>query len=347
DCATLAYTGYLNDFYTTPYIDVTQRWWDQKCNTDLTVADKLFYTTGDISTADNDATCAILFNKALVSQFDLDSPYELVKSGKWTIDKMAAMCQDVSADLNGDGKYDTFDRYGATIWDDTMMAIINACGTKCATANSKGEIELSLLNERTISMFEKFTDTFYDKTVSYAYQRTSYDITDPINMFANNQSLFFLQLMDLVTYLRDMNTDFGILPFPKLDEQQSEYYNTIGSWHSVFLCIPTAQEDVERTGAVLESMAAESYNKVTPAYYEKTLVGKYVRDDESADMLDIILATRVYDLGWFYQIGGYNERIMDLWRKYSKDFTSMYEKNLAKAEKNITKINESFAEIEG
>ena len=56
DCSTLAYTGYLYDINSVPYIDVSQSWWDQKVNADLTVNGKLYYTTGDISTADNDAT---------------------------------------------------------------------------------------------------------------------------------------------------------------------------------------------------------------------------------------------------------------------------------------------------
>ena len=72
DASTLAYTGYLYDLNQIPYVDVTQHWWDQKVNQDLTVAGRLYYSTGDISTADNDATCAILFSKTLVEQNNLD-----------------------------------------------------------------------------------------------------------------------------------------------------------------------------------------------------------------------------------------------------------------------------------
>ena len=43
---------------------------------------------------------------------------------------------------------------------------------------------------------------------------------------------------------------------------------------------------------------------VTPAYYEKTLVGRYVTDEESGDMLDIIFESRVYDLGNMFAWGG-------------------------------------------
>ena len=52
DCATLAYSGLLYDLCDMPYIDLTQRWWDQRVNEDLTINGKLYYTTGDISTAE-------------------------------------------------------------------------------------------------------------------------------------------------------------------------------------------------------------------------------------------------------------------------------------------------------
>ncbi len=346
DCANLAYTGMLYDLNSMPYINLTQRWWDQRVNEDLMIGGKVFYTTGDISTADNDATGAILFNKKIVQEHDMASPYALVREGKWTIDAMTKMSADISADLNGDGKYDDNDRYGAIIWDDTMMGIINASGEKCCTVKPDGTLALTLYNERVLKMFESFRDAYYDPSVSYAYQRVSYDITTPVNMFANDQALFFMQLLDLVTYFRDMKTDFGILPLPKLDENQDRYYSTIGSWHSVFLCAPAVQENADRTGIILEALAAESYNTVTPAYYEKTLVGKYIRDDESKDMVDIILSSHVYDLGWFYQIGKYCDEVLYLWWNKDPDFASMYAKHEKLANKNIEVINNAFAELD-
>ncbi len=346
DCATLAYSGLLYDLCDMPYIDLSQRWWDQRVNEDLTIAGKLYYTTGDISTADNDATGAILFNKKIVQDYDLPDPYAMVRDGKWTISAMAEMGKGIAADLNGDAKYDKNDRYAAIIWDDTMMGIINAAGVKCATVKDDGTLELTFYNDRLLSMFEQYRDAYYDNAQAYAYQRVSYDITDPVNMFANDQSLFFFQLLDLVTYFRDMKTDFGILPLPKLDEEQDRYYSTIGSWHSVFLCAPAVQENAERTGIILESLAAESYNTVTPAYYEKTLVGKYIRDEESEEMLDIILSSHVYDLGWFYQIGKYCDDVLYMWMEKDEDLTSRYEKREKIALRDIESINEAFAALD-
>ena len=100
---------------------------------------------------------------------------------------------------------------------------------------------------------------------------------------------------------------------------------------------------------VAEALACESKYTVTGAYYDVNLKTKAARDEQSAAMLDIILDTRVYDLGWYYQFGGYNEAVMNLVRLNNKEqeFASMYEKKLKSAQKIVDKVNTAFAEYEG
>lgn len=340
----LAMDGYLWDLNDLHPLDLSKPWWDQKANSDLTIQGKMFYTTGDISTANNDATYCILFNKQLAQDYNVENLYELVKSGKWTMDKFVEIASTVSGDLNGDGAYDTNDLYGALIWDDSMMGIINAAGEKCCTIMEDGNIEITLYSEKTLDMFNKYTSLVFNKELAHTYQRKNWDGVAANTMFANDQALFFVQLMTLVTDLRAMDTNFGILPYPKYSESQESYYNTVGSWHSVFMCVPGAQENPERTGTILEALAAESRYTVKPAYYDICLKGKQARDEESLEMLDIIFATRTYDVGWFYQVGNYNEDIMNLLRNFKNTFTSMYEKKSNSAQRQVDKINATFAE---
>ncbi len=60
-------------------------------------------------------------------------------------------------------------------------------------------------------------------------------------------------------------------------------------------------------------------------------------------MLDIILSTRVFDLGLLYEFGDLNSDIMTLYHNGKSDFVSMYEKKEKKALKMIDKINAYFA----
>lgn len=111
--------------------------------------------------------------------------------------------------------------------------------------------------------------------------------------------------------------------------------------------MPVTCAEPERTGIILESLACESYYTLKPAYYETTLVGKYIRDDESVSMLDIILANRVYDLGLYYQLGTYNERMMDLLRQRKGDFSSVYAKYEASALAQTEEVNAAISSFIG
>ena len=345
DTCVLASAGYLYDMNAIPHIDLDQPWWDQKANEDLMIFNKMFYTTGSISTAINNATYAILFNKKLVEDYELGDYYGLVRDGKWTIDAFCNAAVQVHNDLDGNGEFDTNDLYGALLWDDTMMGVVNASGDKCATATANG-LELTINTDKVQVMIEKYFSVALDKAVCHTYQRKNWDGVAAINMFANNQSLFFLQMMSLVSEMRNMDADFGVLPYFKFDESQEEYYHTVGSWHSVFLCVPNVQEDVERTGIILEALAAKSLYTVMPAFKEISLKNKYARDEESADIVDLILSTRIFDVGWYYQIGDYNEEVMHMLRNFRSDFASMYAKNETKAMTKIDTINTAFMEQE-
>ncbi len=349
DACNLAMEGLILDLKEASPIDLSKPWWDQRANRDLSIKSKMYFTTGDISQVENDSSYAVLFNKKLARDYDIENPYEIVISGKWTFDKLAELGDSVSSDINGDGLFDENDLYGAIIEDDTMMSVINSIGERCAKINESGEIELSLFNERTVSVIKKYTDWVFDKTAVYAYQRYVGKVGDYyfIKMYENNQALFLMRGMETITELRAMETDFGILPFPKLDENQNDYYSPVGAWKSMFLCIPAVQQDAERTAVILEALAAESRYTLRPAYYDVSLKGKNARDEESVEMLDIILSTRIYDFGWYYQFGNYNNHIMDLFRNYNSDFASMYEKNLSAALSDVQKLNDRFNELIG
>lgn len=340
DCSVLAAEGYLLDLMTdVPYVDLSKSWWDQKATEDMAIAGRMYYSTGDITMIDNECTFCILFNKQMIEDYSLDDPYTLVKEGTWTIDRFVDMASQVSVDTNGDGKYTDADTYGYCIWWEAMGGIIAGSGGRFCDLNDKGEIELTFLNERTLDALNKFAVLAYDQTLSYSIQKSADKIED---MFANDQVMFYSRYLCIVKKYRDMDTDFGILPYPKYDEAQKEYYSSVSSYGCSHICVPVAVEDLEMTGAVLEYMAAVSKDIVTPAYYDVTLQGKVLRDEESTEMLDIILDGRVFDLGWNYEIGDLYSDVLQMYMKSSTDFVSMYEKKEAKALEEIAEINATY-----
>jgi len=343
DSAGSTTAGYLMDINSMPHINLSQPWWDQKANADLSIKDRIFFTTGDISKHMHNVSGTIIFNKQIAANYGLENLYQVVREGRWTWGKLSETTKMVSADLDGNGIFDENDLYGITIGDDIIFSIITSIGEKCASVNADGIIELTIYNERTVAAYDILMDFIWDETTTYQFQRNPKQ--PQMRMFENNQILFYETWMFVAIDLRGMETDFGILPYPKLNEQQRDYYTHIGNWDARFICVPAMQEDAERTGVIIEALAAESRYSVRPAYYDIALIGKHLRDEESEEMLDIILGTRTYDIGWYYNFGDYYWGMLNIIRQKAGNFASVYEKGLGRAEREIEKINGLFAEL--
>ena len=95
---------------------------------------------------------------------------------------------------------------------------------------------------------------------------------------------------------------------------------------------------------MLEYLAAKGQEIVRPAYYDITLNGKSVRDSESSAMLDIIFASRVYDIGAYYKIGGYNSDLGGMFVSRNS-LTVIYETHKNTAEASLEKLNATFAKL--
>lgn len=352
DVAALAYQGYLVDLNTLPYVDLEKEWWDQKANQDLEILGKMYYTTGDLTLIDNVVTHCILFNKTILEENNLDDPYQLVKDNKWTIDALSGLVKatGVSSDLDNNGVANSADKFGMMTWNDSMLAILAAAGERIATINSSGEVELTLYSDRTVSLYDKFCALSFDKQNVFNYQLgTSSSSWDGIrdSIFNENRCLFYPTLFTGAERYRDSNVDFGILPYPKLDETQEEYGHMVSAFHCAYICAPAMLESENKTGAVLEWLAYTGKQTMTPAYYDRTLVGQYVRDDESVDMLDIIFASRVYDVGIYYKIGGYKDMFANIFANQTLTLTTIYERYKTIAETNVKEINDTFEKLLG
>ena len=114
--------------------------------------------------------------------------------------------------------------------------------------------------------------------------------------FINGKALFTTGEFQNAEIFRDLGFDFGILPYPKLDESQSDYITSSRATYSL-LGITVTASDIDAAAAVLEASASENYRSVTPVYFEKALKVKYSRDDVSSQMFDIIRGHISFDFG--------------------------------------------------
>ena len=137
-------------------------------------------------------------------------------------------------------------------------------------------------------------------------------------------------------YLREMTDGYGIVPLPKLDENQAGYYTLPHNAFSMMV-VPSDSQKFDEACAALEALAEESYRSVTPTYYEVALGKKYFHDDESAQMFDLIMKGIKLNFGSVYQttqIATIGWLIRDL----SQEFNSTYAANKSKYETAMAKL---------
>ena len=341
--------GFFVDFNKIPNIDLSKPWWDSGCVESLTVDGKLYLAASSINISDENATAGILFNKQIAANQDLGDLYQLVHDGKWTMDKMHELYSDVTNDVNGDGKMDGEDLWGFLGGTDVAACFYIGSGGTVVSRDKDGQLYDSLGSEKNFSIVEKVqsimtdTDNFYNHHLG-TKELKSTDDNEYRDLFSDGHGLFFWSRMDEVTTLRSMETDFGILPTPKYDEAQENYISFVSQHIMGLMSIPNTASDLARTGTILEALAAESYYTLTPAYYDVALKTKASRDDESAQMLDIIFSNRVYDLGEYFNFGNIFDAINTVSQNESKGMASEYEKKKSAFAKALTKWVE---EIEG
>lgn len=347
DVGVLAYSGFLTKLSELPHVNLEYSWWDQTANEQLTVKDKLFYTTGDIGILDNIVTHCVMFNKDMIKDKKLENPYEMVRNNTWTLDNFISFVKLVGNDLDGNTVMNEKDEYGLLTWNDSMYSMLGSAQIKICSVNSNGDLELTINNEKTFSLLSKYIALVADKDHVYNYQVLPSGQWDTVRvaMFDNNQALFSYTSFNTVPKHRNSNTDFGILPFPKLDENQENYTGTSGMFSNMFFCVPYFVEDMDRTGAISEALAYYGKEVLTPAYYEYSLKGSYIRDDDSAEMLDILFANRSYDLGIIYKVGGISAALVGMVTSRTDTFASVYASLETKANTELAVYNERFGNI--
>lgn len=343
DVCNAARNGFLVDLKTLDYINLENSWWDQVANKDLNIQNKMYYTTGDISVIDNVFTHCVFFNKDMIKEKNLDSPYDYVKNNTWTLDTFTTLVK-AGSDTAGEGIAEDQKVYGLLTWNDSMTQILAAGDERISSVDELGNLTYTMYNTRTQNIYDKFTDIALNNAYSVNYQVIASSGWDTVRkeIFDSNRALFYLNLLSTTIHHRDSELDYGILPYPKLDENQENFGHQISAFHTEFFCVPFYHYSENVSGSVSEYLAAKGQELTKPAYYEDTLFGREIRDEESGEMLDIIFASRVYDVGAYYRVGNITSRLSTLYKNSSLSFLQIHNESGEMAKATIEAINNQF-----
>lgn len=300
--AHIAWSNYIGaglalDWSNLTYCNFDMPWWDQDSRKSLSVGGKIYSVAGDFSCYSLAYTRALLFNKDILTDNQEDMPYDKVFDGTWTFDEFNRLSILATQDLNGDTVQSIDDdQYGyLTNWWGGNIAFLYAGGSTTSKKDENDIPYFTLGDERSVNIYEKFF-SMMDNEGSQVLLGSSTDAY--YNAFSEGRLLFMDSSLFDTGKFRDMKDDWGILPLPKYDEEQENYYAPVDAGVHLYI-VPINAENPERTSVILEAMSYEGYKTVVPSFYETSLKGKYARDDESTQILEIIKAARVFDFRYF------------------------------------------------
>lgn len=358
DGGTLAISGELLNLYDIDGLQIEAPWWNQEFNETLTYGGQLYFTIGDIGLINKNSTAALYFNYDLWAKFGLVEkfggyPYDLVRDGKWTVDVVFEAAKVLGQDKNNDGKIDYSDEFGWGGQLDDMWSIFFASGAKIASADANGYPSLTMYSERTATLIEKLQDFVQDKehyiSANDYFGVAQWPTVLVQKAFTDGNALFYNASLGTIIELGVMEQHFGIVPVPKADEGQDEYYSLVNPWTSTCFAIPNSVmgDHLIMTADALNYLGAYSKNTLAADYEQLAITYMKTRDDESIEMInDYILPTRACDIGMIYQWGNLDIFLQELASSPKGTFASGYEAKADAAKEALSEAVEFFKDHE-
>lgn len=296
--------GYLMDQNEIPEIDFSKPWWNDNAINSLKLNEKTFMSFGDINYYLFDFQSVLMFSKAIQEDYSLSDLYSLVSDGTWTIDAFLDAVKNAARDLNGDGamgKKD--DLLGYTGYpSQSNLGFHHGADAELFSRDPNGKIVYGGVSEKMFDVLSRYSSVIGQK--EFAKHDSSWR-----DIFRKGLTYFCGLGVGELSMMRDLEFDYGIVPFPKYDENQPEYISYVTDQMQP-ISIPVTVSDTELAGAVLENMAAESYRRVRENYFQNLVESKYLRDNESVEILRMLFAGDIrFEIEGIYGWGKVNEKI--------------------------------------
>ena len=295
----------LRDCYVNLYdvetIDISHPWWNQTYVEAATIKDQLYFIVGDLNLTGVDRSMVIYYNATLASGYQIGNLYDVVLDGQWTIDLLIQYAKDAWVDTNQSGVADLPDKVGILSSDGSASydGFLTAFGIDFLTKTSDGGLEIAWDPDKVSSAIDYNIALLSESNGTY----TDSDEPTLINKFTNDEALFWLFYIypsaEVNQALRSMNSTYGLLPMPKFDLNQQNYYTTAQDAYSTMSVMATSTH-LSEVGIVFEEWNYRSYMDILPVYCEVIMKTRYLVDAESGMIFDLIRNSIKFDTGMVY-----------------------------------------------
>lgn len=344
--------GLSQDLNAISTIRLSDPWWSACILENSSVNGRVYFAAGDMSWSLMGMTIAFCYNKnilkrtpGVLDQFEVDSMYDLVMDGKWTLESMRKLAQAVTTNRTyGITGYivpvDAFYKGSDLSW----MEVDPATGNQIVSPDQYSGKASSVVSQLT-KLFNTSSSAVrikYDTTLETANKNND---SNPINPeWQKGRSLFvFNSIVSITDYkFNELSFDFGVLPMPKYDEDQTEY-KTVPDFEYSLCVIPRqiTKEDAEIFGAVLTVFASEGFMRTSRAYYSEVLKKQSSNSVEDYNMWDTIKQSIDLDGGRLFD----NYISPSIWSNFRNSVMGRQDSMTSEWEKNGDSLIEMAAQM--
>ena len=306
DLATASVRGYFLNWLNpeqVPTVDLTADWWDGDFTQEARYNGCSYVATGALSLSDMYHSACFYFNKTLLEQFKgptaTEDLFDLVESGGWTLDKLVEYSKDCFyKPENAEDDSETIFTLSINR-NTTVDAFIYSSNIRMTQRTNDG-IKLTTVdkNSKILDLATKLDSFFNESGKANLISIDSFE-----SDFVEGRAVFCAGILSTAMNIQTAAKDllYGVIPYPKYDEAQTEYY-TYKTDNKSVLCIPRSVKENNRefVGTITEAMAYYSNKYVRPALYEKVLKHKIVQEQQSSRSIDKILDGGLYEFANIY-----------------------------------------------
>ena len=297
-----ALAGIYQNLIEVPHIDFDKPWWADSNREDLTINNKCFVALGDLTVNTTRMVWAHLFNKELAETMNVENLYDVVRRGDWTIDYIKALGEACYVDVNGNGQADVGDTWGmAAEMQSSMNTYLWAFDNPIIKKDADGVPQYLINTEKLPDIVTTIVGMFRGGATGIYASPTTQLMAYQQDFINGNVVVIAAMFSHLETRAGEADFSIGVLPYPKWDTDQKEYLTMLdGGCESIGITRLEVGDQLDFIGLITEALCAESYKKVSPVYYDILLKNRYADRPDDAEMIQLVMDGRVYDLGYIY-----------------------------------------------
>jgi hypothetical protein len=350
-------------------IDLSHSSFDQNSINELSVADKLYFLSGDMNISTMEVAGLSIVNMEfyeriaddIVETFGNDASYadiyNIVKNKKWTMDTMMTIAEKANVDLNqdldknglraspidydGNETYKSGDSVGYFQYYNSTLWYFYASGGRITTKTEEGLPEMVIGTDNAQTLYDYLYENF-NRKVKVPWIPHDASAVLNANFLTGNVLFMDVSLFEIRTELyANADFEYGILPNPVLEEgmeyRSLVYFNNWAHLWAIPSMLGTQSEEYAQRMMQILAVYSSLPDSTMSAYYDRTICFIAAKNNKSREVMDIIRTSMVYDIAQLYNWGTFSSDIQNIDTASSNGFATMVNKlETAEEEMNLT-----------